>query len=385
MAATPPPLRTTTANLDDNVNHFDDQDDHDHQNEVIYAEELRKLRRRRRRRRRHRRSVAQQYLGGIERGGDLVPLIEETSSVMTSDFSDSDDFDEEGLHNSKSRYWGEESDASSRTSDYFSFAAADGENSSDEYDQEVAELVKFATTSGSMTTSSSSPSSTTTTTTEERNEKDLLDFSTTNFSPSPHVPDDDGDEDNNNNSANNDFLSMGEVSELTSIWPTTTKTTITTSFLEKPYFTFRRRVSSNLRFETTVEARVGQETIQQRQHPQPHVGRVGFGGGGGGETMAQLVKRTLQKRKSGILTFSPEELEAIQLQDARIVFVLTQIHGVALTENEFGTMKASDLLHFSSRRPIVIDVELVDAENFAILLQQQEQQQQQYENGSFPE
>lgn len=112
--------------------------------------------------------------------------------------------------------------------------------------------------------------------------------------------------------------------------------------LQRPFFTFRRKVGSTLRLEATVEARVWRNE---------------------GETMAQLVKRTLQKKNSGILSFDSEARHLIKKGELQLLFVLTQIHKVGLTKTEFGKMRASDLLHFTSQRPVVIDVEIVDTED----------------------
>lgn len=107
--------------------------------------------------------------------------------------------------------------------------------------------------------------------------------------------------------------------------------------LECASFTFRRKDNTDgtLR-QTTVEASVSKKDS---------------------ETMCELMNRTLDSFASSLLYNNDDQEQKEGHQSKDLVFVLAQIHRVSYTREELGRMKASDILHLTSKRPVLIDIE----------------------------
>mmetsp|Transcript_19099 Transcript_19099/g.44501 ORF Transcript_19099/g.44501 Transcript_19099/m.44501 type:complete len:301 (-) Transcript_19099:255-1157(-) len=88
------------------------------------------------------------------------------------------------------------------------------------------------------------------------------------------------------------------------------------------------------------------------------------------ESMQDLVKR-IQKMgsASGVLKFEKAEIEEIKSGDKQVIFSLVQVNGAKFNKEEFGKMKASEVLSMTTERPILIEIlteEILDDETLDV-------------------
>eukprot|EP00540_Astrosyne_radiata_P007171 CAMPEP_0116849582 /NCGR_PEP_ID=MMETSP0418-20121206/15657_1 /TAXON_ID=1158023 /ORGANISM="Astrosyne radiata, Strain 13vi08-1A" /LENGTH=453 /DNA_ID=CAMNT_0004481329 /DNA_START=52 /DNA_END=1412 /DNA_ORIENTATION=+ len=78
------------------------------------------------------------------------------------------------------------------------------------------------------------------------------------------------------------------------------------------------------------------------------------------ETMADLVRQLqghrAQANNGGILNFPKREVSALKTGERRIVFVLKQVRGAKFGKDEFGTMRANEVLMLTKQRPVIVDI-----------------------------
>lgn len=132
-------------------------------------------------------------------------------------------------------------------------------------------------------------------------------------------------------------------------------------------FTFRRQVYSDdegSTRETTLQAKLAQPIYKEESSSSsssssaPKKTKYTKE-----ESMSDLVKRLQEMAKtkaSGVLRFPKEERLAIKDGDKRIVFCLPQLNNAKFSKEEFGQMKAGEVLGLVPDRPVLVDIETED-------------------------
>ena len=123
-------------------------------------------------------------------------------------------------------------------------------------------------------------------------------------------------------------------------------------------FTFRRAVERDegncMWRETTLQAKLWLSSSGIREDDDDEFKE---------ELMSDLVKRLQEMAKSktsGVLRFSKEVREAMKEGEKRIVFTLPQLKNTNFTKEEFGRMKASDVLGMVRDQPVLVDLLFVE-------------------------
>jgi hypothetical protein len=136
-------------------------------------------------------------------------------------------------------------------------------------------------------------------------------------------------------------------------------------------FTFRRTIQNNedetSTRETTLQAKLAQpicneddsSSSSEGQQPKKRRNQKYTKE----EIMSDLVKRLQEMAKtkaSGVLRFPKEERIAIKDGEKRIVFVLPQLNHAKFSKEDFGHMKAGEVLGLVPDRPVIVDIETED-------------------------
>jgi hypothetical protein len=85
---------------------------------------------------------------------------------------------------------------------------------------------------------------------------------------------------------------------------------------------------------------------------------------GSEESMGDIVKRLQKMAKtgdSGVLRFSPTELKEVQDGRKIIAFALPQLPRRIYQREEFGNIMASQVLRMTSDRPLLVEIQMIDA------------------------
>jgi hypothetical protein len=88
-----------------------------------------------------------------------------------------------------------------------------------------------------------------------------------------------------------------------------------------------------------------------------------------GETMMDLVTRLQKSKVTQVLTFTKEDAADIAKGAKKVVFSLSQLHNVKFSKEEFGMMKAAEILGLTTVRPVIINImteDVVDGEDLEI-------------------